>query len=412
MDIYLVGGAIRDRLLGRPVQEWDYVVVGSTPQQMLDLGFTQVGRDFPVFLHPQTKAEHALARTERRATEPQASPTVHAAPNVSLKEDLQRRDLTINALAEDAKGCIIDYFGGQQDLEQRIFRHISPAFAEDPIRILRIARFMARYGSMGFSIATETQLLMQDMITAGALNGIAPERIWREIDKALGEPRPALFIETLRACGALSHILPELERLWGVPQPPRWHPEIDTGVHTMLVLQMARRLSDDPAIVFAALTHDLGKGETPQIIWPSHRGHEERGVRLVEKVCQRLKVPNRYCKLASLVARYHGNVHRAWSLRTRTILCILEATDAFRRPQRLEAMLIACEADYRGRTGFAESTYPQRAQFLAWMRAATAVNSGIIAASCSGPSMIEQAITRARLRAIKNCPLISQTKKT
>ncbi|KOR28448.1 2', 3'-cyclic nucleotide 2'-phosphodiesterase, partial [Achromatium sp. WMS1] len=359
---------------------------------------------------PETKAEYALARTKRRRVRTQDTPVIHTSPDVTLKEDLQRRDLTINALAEDKQGRIIDYFEGQKDLEQRILRHVSPAFTEDPIRILRVARFMARYGSLGFSIARETQILMQEMTANGALEDLAPERVWREIDKVLTETRPALFFETLRACGALTHILPELESLWGIPQPSRWHPEIDTGVHTMLVLQMARRLSDDPAIIFAALTHDLGKGETPRIIWPSHRGHEERGVRLIEKVCQRLRVPNRYCNLAKLVARYHGNVHRAWNLRARTVLCILEATDSFRRPERLESMLIACEADYRGRTGFAESSYPQKAQFLAWQRAAIAVDSGLIAASCSGPSMIEQAITRAKLRAIKNCQPIRQNK--
>ncbi len=418
MEIYLVGGAIRDRLLGQPVTERDYVVVGATPQQMLDLGFTQVGRDFPVFLHPQTKAEYALARTKRLSSSDglqndttiiptkSIAPIVHTAYDITLKEDLQRRDLTINALAEDSQGHIVDYFNGQRDLEQRIFRHTSEAFVEDPIRILRVARFMARYGSIGFQIAPETQNLMQKMVAAKALEGVTPERIWKEIDRALIATRPSLFFKTLRNCGALAYILPELDRLWGIPQPSRWHPEIDTGVHTMLVLQMARRLSDDPMVIFAALTHDLGKGETPRLIWPSHRGHEERSVHLIEGVCKRLRIPNRYCQLAILVARYHGHIHRAWNLRPRNVLCILEAADAFRNPQRLKSILTACEADYRGRTGFAESRYRQKAQFLAWLKAATAIDNRTIVANLESPSMIEQAITRARLRAIKNCPIV------
>jgi len=401
VEIYLVGGAVRDRLLGRPVSERDYVVVGATPEQLRALGFLQVGRDFPVFLHPQSRAEHALARMERPSAGRPVPPVVHAAPDVSLRDDLQRRDLTINALAEDAQGRVIDHFGGQRDLELRLLRHVSPAFAEDPLRILRVARFMARYGALGFRVAEETQALMRSMVAAGALDGLVPERVWQELVKALGEARPPLFFETLRACGALVRILPELERLWGVPQPPRWHPEIDTGLHTMLVLQMARRLSDDPAVVFAALTHDLGKGETPREIWPSHRGHEERSVRLVEQVCRRLRSPTRYCDLARLVARYHGNIHRATELRPGTVLRILRATDAFRRPQRLEELLLACEADYRGRTGFAERAYPQGEQFRTWMRAAAAVDSAAVAAGCARPGLIGQAVARARLRAIK-----------
>lgn len=404
MEMYLVGGAVRDQLLGMLVTERDYVVVGATPEQMLERGFIQVGRDFPVFLHPQTRAEYALARTQRHLiTTAKTTPPVHATPDVTLQEDLQRRDLTINSMALDENGQIIDYFGGQQDLERRILRHTSLAFAEDPIRILRIARFMARYGELGFHIAPETLTLIKQMITQNIWEGVAPERIWREIDKSLVEKQPALFFETLRTCGVLVQIFPELASLWGVPQPSRWHPEIDTGVHTMLVLQMARRLSADPAIAFAALTHDLGKGETPQVLLPSHRGHEERGVRLIENVCRRLRPPTRYCELARLVARYHGNVHRAATLRPRSVLCILEETDAIRRPQRLEDMLLACEADYRGRTGFAETTYPQRQLFQTWFQAAAAIDSGAIAAECSKPALIGTAITKARLHAIKNC---------
>lgn len=404
MDIYLVGGAIRDRLLGWPVREHDYVVVGSTPERLQELGFIRVGRDFPIFLHPETKEEYALARTERRINGMQV-PQVHTAPNITLREDLKRRDLTINAMAEDAEGRVIDYFGGQQDLDQRVLRHVSPAFAEDPLRILRVARFMARYADLGFRVAEETQDLMNHMVSANFLDGIPPERLWRELDKALTETRPPLFFETLRACGALDVILPELDRLWGIPQPARWHPEIDTGVHTMMVLQMARRLSTDSAVIFAALTHDLGKGETPRIIWPSHHGHEGRSVQLVANVCCRLRPPTRYCELATLVARYHGNVHRASELRPRTVLCILEATDALRRPQRLEDLLLACEADYRGRTGFEELPYPQRQQFLTWMHALTAIDNEAIATKCSRPGLIEAAIHKARLHAIKSCRL-------
>jgi len=400
MEIYLVGGAVRDRLLGRPVDERDYVVVGASPEQLLGLGFLQVGRDFPVFLHPHSRAEHALARTERSSASPSMPPVAHAAPDVTLRDDLQRRDLTINALAEDPQGQVIDYFGGQRDLELRLLRHVSPAFAEDPVRILRVARFMARYGALGFRVAEETQALMSRMVAAGALDALVPERVWQELVKALGETHPAQFFETLRACGALIRILPELERLWGVPQPPRWHPEIDTGIHTMLVVQMARQLSDDPAVVFAALTHDLGKGETPREIWPSHRGHEERSVRLVTQVCRRLRPPTRYCDLARLVARYHGHIHRVPELRPSTVLCILQAVDAFRRPQRLEDLLLACEADYRGRTGFAERAYPQGDQVRAWAHAAV-VDSAALAAGCARPELIGPTVARARLRAIK-----------
>lgn len=405
MKVYLVGGAVRDRLLGQPVRDRDYLVVGATPEQLRERGFRQVGREFPVFLHPQSRDEYALARTERRSADPRAPfPIVHAAPHVTLREDLQRRDLTINTLAEDGEGQVIDYFGGQRDLELRLLRHVSPAFAEDPLRILRVARFMAAYGGLGFRVAEETQALMRDMVLKGALERLVPERVWQELVKALGERHPPLFFETLRACGALVHVLPELERLWGVPQPTRWHPEIDTGLHTMLVVQMARQLSDDPAVAFAALTHDLGKGETPREIWPSHHGHEARSEALVEQVCRRLRPPTRYCELARLGARYHGNVHRAAELRPKTVLRILQAADAFRRPQRLEKMLLVCEADYRGRSGFDSRPYPQGSQFRAWMQAAATVDSAAVAADCARPQLIGQAVARARLHAIKKLP--------
>ncbi|KOR31534.1 2', 3'-cyclic nucleotide 2'-phosphodiesterase [Achromatium sp. WMS2] len=402
MEVYLVGGAVRDRLLGYPVRERDYVVLGATPEQMQQSGYVQVGRDFPIFLHPETREEYALARVER-STSQAHQPLLYDGLNITLKDDLSRRDLTINAMAEDTAGQVIDYFGGQQDLEQRVFRHVSPAFAEDPIRILRVARFMARYGDLGFTIATETLQLMRTMVAHDALSNVAAERIWKELDRALTEKSPHLFFDTLRSCGALAKLMPELDCLWGVPQPSRWHPEIDTGVHTMLVVRMARRLSSSSAVIFAALTHDLGKGETPKAILPSHHGHEERGVRILKAVCQRLGPPKYHCELSRLVARYHGKVHRASELRPRTVLCVLEDTDAFRRPQRLQDMLIACEADYRGRTGFAESRYPQRHLFLTWLQAAKGIDVEAVVAKCARPSLIETAITRARLHAIKSC---------
>lgn len=400
MDIYLVGGAVRDRLLGRPVTERDYLVVGATPQDLLALGFQQVGRDFPVFLHPETRAEHALARTARRAGRGGA-PVVHADPGVSLREDLARRDLTINALAEDAQGRIIDYFGGLRDLEQRRLRHVSPAFAEDPVRVPRVARFMARYAPLGFQVADETLAFMADMIARGCLDNLVPERVWAETVRALGEAHPTAFLETLRACGALARLFPELERLWGVPQRAEWHPEIDTGAHLLLVVEQARRLSPDPLVVFAALTHDLGKGATPPEEWPRHHGHEERGVALLEGLCQRLRVPVPFRDLARLVARYHGQAHRAEELRPGTALRLLEALDAFRRPERLEAFLLACEADYRGRLGCAERPYPQAERLRTWWRAAAGVRAGPLLRPGQSPEVRRQVVAQARIQAMR-----------
>jgi tRNA nucleotidyltransferase (CCA-adding enzyme) len=401
MDIYLVGGAVRDRLLGRPVTERDYVVVGASPEQMLQLGYRRVGKDFPVFLHPHSAEEYALARTERQSARADGEPVVHADPAVTLKDDLSRRDLTINALAEDSQGRLIDYFGGLQDLRQRRLRHVSAAFAEDPLRILRAARFAARYADLGFTLADETLRLMRAMARAGALDALVPERVWQELLKVFSEQRPDVFFETLRDCGALQPIFPELARLWGVPQPPQWHPEIDTGVHAMMVLRMARRLSDDPAVVFAALTHDLGKGITPAHILPSHRGHEERSAQLTQALCERLKAPARFRQIALLVARQHGHIHRAAELRAATVLRVLTAADAFRRPGRLEAMLLAAEADYRGRQGFEERPYPQADYFRAWRQAAATVDSARVAANCRRPELIAEAIAQARIAAIK-----------
>jgi tRNA nucleotidyltransferase (CCA-adding enzyme) len=360
---YLVGGAVRDRLLDLPVKEHDWVVVGATPEEMKALGFRQVGRDFPVFLHPETHEEYALARTERKTGPGYQGFECHADPGVTLEEDLQRRDLTINALAKDESGNIIDYYGGRQDLQDRVLRHISKHFAEDPVRILRVARFAARFSPLGFRVADETLELMQGMVDNGEVDALVPERVWQELYKALGEDRPSAFFETLRVCGALKRLFPEIDRLWGVPQPEQWHPEIDTGVHTMMVLDAAARISGKPGIRFAALTHDLGKGTTPQEEWPRHIAHEARSEKLVVELCNRLRAPREVAELARIVARYHGDCHKAFELRPGTILELLHRLDAYRRPERFEDFLIACEADHLGRTGYEQVPYPQ-ADFL------------------------------------------------
>jgi tRNA nucleotidyltransferase (CCA-adding enzyme) len=360
MKTYLVGGAVRDRLLGLPVGERDWVVVGATPDDLEGLGFRRVGRDFPVFLHPGTAEEHALARTERKTGPGHRGFVTRHSPDVTLAEDLGRRDLTINAIAEDpATGELIDPYGGGRDIESRCLRHIGPAFAEDPLRVLRVARFAARFGVLGFSVSRETLELMRAMTRAGELETLVPERVWQETRLALAAARPRAYFETLRECGALVQVFPEIEALYGVPQPPKWHPEIDTGVHTMMVLDQASRLSPDPVTRFAALTHDLGKGTTPPTEWPRHVGHEMRSVELLGRMCERLRIPNQYRDLATLVARHHGVVHRALNLRHTTVLDLLEQADALRRPERFEQFLTACEADMRGRTGFETEPYPQ-----------------------------------------------------
>ncbi|WP_295456646.1 multifunctional CCA addition/repair protein [uncultured Thiodictyon sp.] len=400
LQVYLVGGAVRDRLLDRVPGEWDYVVVGATTDDLLRRGFKQVGRDFPVFLHPLTKSEYALARTERKTAPGYRGFVVHADPAVTLEEDLRRRDLTINALAVAPDGRLIDPFGGLADLETRVLRHCSPAFSEDPVRILRVARFAARFAHLGFQVAPETMELMRGMVAAGEVDALVPERVWQELAKALGEERPARFFEVLRDCGALARLLPELDRLWGVPQTAKWHPEIDTGVHVMLVVDMAARLSPDLEVRFAALCHDLGKGNTPADILPRHHGHEERSVELLEAVCDRLRVPNHCRALARITARDHGLVHTVDQLRHATVLDLLERTDAFRRPARFRQMLIACEADYRGRGGCAERHYPQ-AETLSRLRdAAAAVDLQAIAAATE-PQLIPQQVRQARIAAIR-----------
>lgn len=363
MKTYLVGGAVRDEQLDYPHKEKDWVVVGATPEDMLAAGFQQVGKDFPVFLHPETKEEYALARTERKTSPGYKGFDVHATPDVTLEQDLLRRDLTINALAKDEAGEIIDPFNGLQDIHDRILRHVSPAFAEDPVRILRVARFAARYLHLGFIVADETMQLMKQMVEDGEVDALVPERVWQEMEKALGERSPSRFIEVLRDCGALERILPELDRLFGVPQPEEHHPEVDTGIHTLMVLQQACRLSDDTVVRFAALMHDLGKGVTPESEWPHHIEHEARGADIVLDVCKRLRIPNEYRDLAERTARFHLHYHRALELKPSTVVKTLEQLDAFRKPQRFEKFLLASEADARGRPGHEDSTFPQGAYF-------------------------------------------------
>ncbi len=401
MEIYLVGGAVRDRLLGLPVKDRDWVVVGATPEAMTALGYKIVGADFPVFLHPETKEEYALARTERKSGRGYKGFTVYAGPDVTLEQDLARRDLTINAMAEDAAGRLIDLFDGAADLKHGILRHVAPAFSEDPLRVLRVARFAARFG---YPVAHETLILMRTLVEAGEMETLVAERVWSELERALGEKQPVRFFEVLRECGALQRLLPELDALFGVPQPPEHHPEIDTGVHTLKVLAQAARLSPDARVRFAALLHDLGKGTTPPMEWPKHRGHEERSVDLVRAVCQRLRTPNEYRDLALLVARYHLHCYRAAELRDATLLETLEALDAFRRPERVEDFVLACEADFRGRTGYEDRPFPQADIFRCAFAVARVVDAAGIAAGQSGPQ-VGEAIRQARIDVIRQARL-------
>jgi tRNA nucleotidyltransferase (CCA-adding enzyme) len=403
MKTFVVGGAVRDRLLGLPVQDRDHVVIGATPEQMQALGFRPVGKDFPVFLHPKTSEEYALARTERKTAPGYKGFLFHAAPDVTLEEDLVRRDLTINAIAETEDGTLIDPFGGQHDLEARVFRHVSDAFAEDPVRILRLARFAARFAD--FTVAPETEALMRSMVLAGEVDALVPERVWQELSRGLMEKAPSRMFEVLRRCGALARILPELDRLWGVPQALQHHPEVDTGVHVMLVVDMAARQDASLPVRFAALVHDLGKGATPPSEWPRHFGHEARSVDLADGVCHRLKIPNDCRDLALMAAREHGNVLRAQELRPATIVKMLERCDAFRKPQRFVDMLQVAECDHRGRTGFEAHPFPQRQRLQTAMEAARAVDAGAIAQATSKnhpgqPSRIPEAIHQARIAAV------------
>ncbi len=399
MQIYAVGGAVRDELLGLPVQDRDYVVVGATPEEMVRLGFRPVGKDFPVFLHPDTHEEYALARTERKTARGYKGFRVHASPAVTLEQDLARRDLTINAIARDPEGNIIDPFGGEADIRGRVLRHVGPAFVEDPVRILRVARFAARFA--GFAVAGETMALMGRMVENGEADALVAERVWQELSRGLMEGRPSRMFEVLRDCGALARVLPELARLFGVPQPQAHHPEVDTGAHVMRVVDYAASRGYSLPVRFAALVHDLGKGATPPAEWPRHIGHEERGVQLVQEACRRLRVPNDCRELAVVTVRWHGDAHRAMEMRSSTVLKLLQATDALRQPVRFAEFLRACESDYRGRPGYEDRPYRQAERLDAALRAALAVDAGAVARQCSEPRDIKQRVYEARLQAVK-----------
>ena len=399
MQIYSVGGAVRDELLGLPVKDKDFVVVGATPQAMLDEGYKPVGKDFPVFLHPKTHEEYALARTERKTAKGYKGFAVHAAPDVTLEQDLSRRDFTINAIAKDNAGKLIDPFNGQADVKAKVLRHVSSAFVEDPVRILRAARFAARF--IDFVIAPETLSLMQQMVNNGEVDALVPERVWQELSKGLMEARPSRMFDVLRACGALQKILPELERLWGVPQPPQHHPEIDTGVHVMMVIDYAAKQNFTLPVRFAALVHDLGKGTTPVDILPRHIGHEARSVQLLKDVAKRLKVPNDCKELAVMVAKFHGKLHQVSHMKPSTLLSFLMELDAIRQPERFADFLKACEADSRGRTGLENCELPEITLINTALRAASNMDAGAVAKGMAEPEKIKAAVFEARLEAVK-----------
>lgn len=412
MKKYLVGGAVRDALLGLPVKDKDWVVVGATPQQMLDAGYQQVGRDFPVFLHPVTREEYALARTERKSGAGYTGFTCYAAPDVTLEQDLLRRDLTVNALAQDNDGHVIDPYGGLSDLKNRLLRHVSPAFSEDPLRVLRVARFAARYAHLSFRIADETLRLMQEITRAGELDHLTPERVWKETENALTTRNPQVYFQTLRDCGALNVLFPEIDALYGVPAPAKWHPEIDTGVHTLMTLTMAAMLSPSVDIRFATLCHDVGKALTPKELWPRHHGHGAAGVRLVSQLCERLRVPNEIRDLAKLVAEFHDLVHTFPILKPATIIKLFDAIDAWRKPQRVEQIALTSEADVRGRTGFEACEYPQgRLLREAWDVARAVPTKAVIDAGFKGAAVREE-LTRRRINAVAQwkearCPQVT-----
>jgi len=408
MQTYLVGGAVRDRLLGLPVVERDWVVIGATGEELEARGFQRVGRSFPVYLHPDTREEYALARTETKTGPGYRGFEVCADQHVTLEQDLARRDLTINAIAEAEDGQLIDPYGGCRDLEDRMLRHVSGAFREDPVRVLRAARFAARFHELGFRLADETLQLMCDMVAAGEVDALIPERVWKETLNALSETRPDVFFRILRQTGALRIIYPELDALFGVPQPERWHPEIDTGKHTLMALLDAARSECSNEVRFAVLVHDLGKGMTPKDQWPRHIGHEQRSVKLIKKLCARIGVPNRFRDLAVPVANYHGISHRAAELRPQTLLKVLEALDAFRRPQRLDEFLAACAADARGRTGREDDDYPQAEIFKAALTAAQQVRASELAASGLADKALGEALRNSRIAAIGNATKASR----
>lgn len=399
MQVYCVGGAVRDELLGLSVQDRDFVVVGSTPTEMELAGYKPVGKDFPVFLHPNTRDEYALARTERKTAKGYKGFQVHADPDVTLEQDLARRDLTINAIAKDESGHLIDPYSGIQDLKDKVLRHVSPAFSEDPVRILRAARFAARF--IDFDVAPATMDLMREMVEKGEVDALVPERVWQEISKGLMEEKPSRMFEVLRACGALKKIMPELDALWGVPQPANHHPEIDTGVHVMMVIDYAASKQYQLPVRFAALMHDLGKGTTPKDLLPRHIGHEQRSVDLLQVLCKRLRVPNDCKELAHIVAKFHGKVHQVEEMRPETLLQFLVETDAIRQPQRFGDFLLACECDIRGRTGYETQTFEKADLLLSLLKAASEVDAGAVAKLQDTPDKIKQAVYEARLNALE-----------
>ncbi len=399
---YLVGGAVRDKLLNIDSYDRDWVVVGSTPQEMRSLGFSAVGKDFPVFLHPKTKEEHALARTERKSGSGYTGFECYFAPDVSLEEDLMRRDLTINAIAQDDKGQLYDPYHGQQDLSNRILRHVSDAFVEDPLRVLRVARFAAKLHHLNFTVAPETMVMMSEIVQSGELAHLTAERVWQEWHKSLSTPHPEVFLSVLRECGALAVVLPEIDALFGVPQPEKWHPEIDTGIHTLMVAQQAALLSPSLPVRFAAQVHDLGKGITPESEWPSHKMHCHTGLKIIKKLCDRVRVPNEFRDLALLVCEQHSNIHRAGELKPTTFLKVLNKFDVWRKPERLNDILLCCQADHAGRKGLETQPYPQKARFEAAYQAALQVEvKAIIADGFQGKDIREEQEKR-RATAIEN----------
>ena len=402
MQVYLVGGAVRDKLLDIPVYDKDWVVVGSNPDEMLSQGFTAVGKDFPVFLHPKTKQEYALARTERKSGSGYTGFECHFAPDVTLEEDLIRRDLTINAMAQAEDGTLIDPYGGQRDLNDRILRHVSNAFIEDPLRVLRLARFAAKLAHLGFTVAEETMALMAQIANSGELEHLTAERVWQEWHKSLSTKNPEVFLSVLRDCGALKVVLPELDRLFGVPQPEKWHPEIDTGIHTLMVAKQAAQLSSSLTVRFAAQVHDLGKGVTPESEWPSHKMHCHTGIKIIKKLCERVRVPNEFKELALLVCEQHSNIHRAAELKASTKLKILNKLDVWRKPERLEEVLLCCQADHSGRLGCEENPYPQKAIFDAAYQAALSIEVKDIIADGFQGKAIRDELEKRRIEAISS----------
>lgn len=399
MQVYQVGGAVRDELLGIKVKDRDWVVVGSTPAAMTALGYKAVGKDFPVFIHPDSGEEYALARTERKTKPGYKGFVFNTSDKITLEQDLQRRDLTINAIAKDENGNLIDPYGGRKDLEERIIRHVSPAFAEDPLRVLRVARFAAQFN---FPIAGETQSLLKEISAANELETLTPERVWVETEKALRTTQPQHYFEVLRECNALIRLFPEIDRLFGIPQPVKYHPEIDSGIHTLMVLEQATRLTSDTEVRFAALVHDLGKAATPEEKWPSHHGHEERGVDLIRGLCGRLRVPNKYKELAIIVARHHLDCHRISEMRPNVILGKLEALDAFRRPERFTQFLLACKADAQGRKGLEQKSYPQAELFTKYFEACLSIDMKSLNMQDLNGIQIAEEIRKRRIEAIRD----------